>query len=513
MTGTRSIGMKMRLAGQIYLYLGVMMVLAMISLNYIWDPKAQALILGFGLFGAWRWGWWLVHIIRSIIYLRITYPGMAHRARQAWSRGWRPDEVVYMMTTYKEDQEITHRVVQSIIDETLSTGLSARLFVGTGDPYDEEVIGRYFESLATVPPIEVVFVRQKGTGKRMAIGTVLREMARRGIGDDTPVVFMDGDTVLEPGCLKACLGQFAINPRLQALTTNEQAIVWGPDWMQKWLDMRFGQRHLGMCSHALSKKVITLTGRMSVFRGANVVHPEFYTLVESDNLTHWLWGNFRFLSGDDKSTWYWLLRRGAEMTYVPDAMATTIEIVDGNGIDRMKANLLRWSGNMLRNGSRAIALGPRKVNPFIWWCLVDQRISIWTVLVGPAATIIAMIFVTPMALLVYILWIMGTRLVASMVIGIYGGKYDISYPFILYASQILNSVLKVYIWFRLPRQRWANRGNQALTQNQSKLLIFRNWMAFYLTTLAVAGFVYMISLYLGVFDYLGWDRAWRTLLF
>lgn len=503
----------MRVAFQFYLYIGVMVVLLMITIDQTWSAKAQALIIGFGFFGTWRWGWWLVHIIRSIIYRRVTYPKMSARAKQAWDAGWRPEEVVYMMTTYKEDQKITHRVVQSIIDETESTGLTARLFIGTGDPYDEEVIGRYFEALPAPPSIELIFVRQKGTGKRMAIGTVLREMARRGVAKDTPVVFMDGDSLLEAGCLQLCLGQFAINSKLQALTTNEQAIVWGPDWMQKWLDLRFGQRHLGMCSHALSRKVITLTGRMSVFRGENVIHPEFYTLVESDNLTHWLWGNFRFLSGDDKSTWYWLLRRGAEMTYVPDAMVTTIEIVEGNGIDRMKANLLRWSGNMLRNGSRAIALGPRKVNPFIWWCLVDQRLSIWTVMVGPAATLLAMIFISPWTILVYILWIMGTRLIASLVIGIYGGKYDISYPFILYASQILNSVLKVYIWFRLPRQRWANRGNQSLSQKESKLQVFRGWMAFYLTTIAVAGFVYVVSLYLGVFDYLGWKTAWRTLAF
>jgi len=58
-----------------------------------------------------------------------------------------------------------------------------------------------------------------------------------------------------------------------------------------------------MQSHALSGRVLTLTGRMSVFRGEHLTKIDFIRLVEADCLDHWLWGRFRFLSGDDKSTW------------------------------------------------------------------------------------------------------------------------------------------------------------------------------------------------------------------
>ncbi len=504
---------RLIIALEVYFYLAVLFVIYTLIEDDLQHLRGESVLLGLGLLGLWRWSWWLVHIIRSLIYRWLVYPRTARRGRRLWQKGWRPDEVVFMMTTYKEDPDITARVIRSIIDETLRVGTSARLLVGTGDPFDEKVIGDYFSQLGSPVPIQLIFIRQRGTGKRMAIGTVLRKLAQLGVDDDVPVVFMDGDTVLEPECLVRALPHFALNPRLDALTTHEQAIVRGPDWMQKWLDLRFGQRHLGMCSHALSRKVLTLTGRMSVFRGVRVVEPQFYELIESDHLNHWLWGRFRFLSGDDKSTWYSLLRRGSEMTYIPDALVTTIEIVDGNGIDRMKANLLRWSGNMLRNGSRAIALGPRRVKPFIWWCLVDQRISIWTVLVGPVLAILASFTLTPMALVIFLAWILLSRFVASVVLGIYAGRFDISYPLILYFSQILNSVLKIYVWFRLPRQRWVNRGNQTIAQRKSRLLQFRNAMAVYLTTLFVTGFVYVLSLYLGVFEFIGWDRAMRTLLF
>ena len=122
---------------------------------------------------------------------------------------------------------------------------------------------------------------------------------------------------------------------------------------------------LTISRHALSHRVLTLTGRFSVFRATHITSHEFIRLQEADFLEHWLWGRFRFLSGDDKSTWYTLLKYGVKMTYVPDATGVTIEVVDGSGMTRMKENLRRWSGNMLRNGARAIALGPWRMPFFI----------------------------------------------------------------------------------------------------------------------------------------------------
>ncbi|MGV6859700.1 MAG: glycosyltransferase [bacterium] len=503
--------MKWKTALHLYLYLAGMYFLLTRIPNNIWDSETQTLIIGLGIIGLWRWGWWSVHLVRSLIYRFIRFPAMRRKADQLWATGWRPPEVVYMMTTYKEDKDITRAVVQSIVDETRAIGVHGRLYIGTGDPFDEDVIDEFFQNLQGGVNLEVIYVRQLGKGKRGAIGTVLRAMSRHGLHPDSPVVFMDGDSILEKDCLVRCVPFFETMPEISALTTNEQAIVWGPGWIQTWLDMRFGQRHLGMMSHALSRKVITLTGRMSVIRAREVLKREFIEIIEADSLNNWLWGNFGFLSGDDKSTWYDLLRNGAQMTYVPDAMSTTVEIIEGNGIDRMKSNLIRWSGNMLRNGSRAIALGPRRVGLFIWWCLVDQRLSIWTVLIGPILTLYAMIFVSPSALIVYLVWLLFTRLAASLVIGLYAHRFSIGFPFILYFSQILNAAIKAYIWFRLPKQAWTNRGNKGTSTEKSRVAVFRHSMAFYLTVLVVATLIYLLGLATGHFQFFGFNRAMNLL--
>ena len=61
--------------------------------------------------------------------------------------------------------------------------------------------------------------------------------------------------------------------------------------MQSWLSMRFAQRRLAMQSHALSARVLTLTGRFSVFRATHLVSHDFIRLQEADFLDHWLWGH------------------------------------------------------------------------------------------------------------------------------------------------------------------------------------------------------------------------------
>ncbi|MGY2498514.1 glycosyltransferase, partial [Klebsiella pneumoniae] len=44
---------------------------------------------------------------------------------------------------------------------------------------------------------------------------------------------------------------------------------------------RFVQRHINMCSMALSKRVLTMTGRLSFFRASVMTNPEFIKDVEA----------------------------------------------------------------------------------------------------------------------------------------------------------------------------------------------------------------------------------------
>src|SRR3546814_8204326 len=89
--------------------------------------------------------------------------------------------------------------------------------------------------------------------------------------------------------------------------------------MSEWHKLRFAQRHLNMCSMALTRRVLTLTGRMSLFRVGIVTDPRFIDEVQNDALDHWRLGRFKLLTGDYKWSWFSLMRLGWDTWLVTDA--------------------------------------------------------------------------------------------------------------------------------------------------------------------------------------------------
>lgn len=461
--------------------------------------EARTALIGIGILGIWRYSWYGVHVVRSLIYAYIVFPRRRAKADQLWASGWRPKKLYVLMTTFKELPKTTEKVLQSILHDCNQIRVPTHLFIGTGSESDEIVINNFFYNREIAIPFTVTLVRQKLPGKRYAISKALKAIIQNGLEQDDPVVFMDGDTFLVPGCLQKCLPFFPLYPKMQALTTYEQAIVHnGPPWLTKWLDMRFAQRDFTMHSYSLSNKVLTLTGRMSIFRGKHLLDPEFIHIIEDDHLYHWLWGRFRFLSGDDKSTWYYLLTVKADMFYIPDATTITIEYINGDPYNRMVENLRRWSGNTLRNGARAIALGPRQIGFFIWWCLIDQRIAIWTMLIGHTIFLMLSLIKSWAFILVAIIWIAFSRLCTSLVLFFYARKVDMAFPILLYINQLVSAILKVYILFRLPQQKWKNRGDQKSGFDSPTKHNYKNWIANYLTVFYCTILIVLISIYLGI---------------
>ncbi len=468
--------------------------------NRFLQPDVMHISIVLGSLGAWRFGWWFTHAVRAEIYRKIIWPGKRARAQALWGSGWRPGRLHIQMTTYFEEPAITKRVIGSILGQIRSERIPTTLYIGTGSSFDEMIIRDFVETHAADIPddlAELVFIRQNQPGKRMAIGLIVRAINRAGVDPNDLVIFMDGDALYGNDVLEKTLSMFGADPELQALTTDEEVICYGPQWIQSWLNMRFAQRRLAMQSHALSNKVLTLTGRMSVFRAQHMLSEKFIRTIEADHLDHWLWGRFRFLSGDDKSTWYHMLTRDAKMTYVPDATVYTIEVIKENGLGRMVQNFRRWSGNMLRNGSRAIALGPRKVNPFIWWCLVDQRIAMWTMLVSPIMAILASL-IDPLYIWSCLIWIIMSRILLCLFLFRYSRTVDLSWPFILYLNQIINAAVKVFMIFHLSKQKWANRGNQTSGSGDGFGARVQNGMAKFQLITTAFGFVLMLAVYVGL---------------
>ncbi|MBD2078186.1 glycosyltransferase family 2 protein [Phormidium sp. FACHB-592] len=425
----------------------------------VWDVFA---LISLGVVGTWRWSLFILRGIRSRIYLSWVFPRWRRRANALTAEQLPP--VCLLVPTYKEKTWITERVFRAIAQEARTLAQPITLLVNSSSDEENDFIRQVLEAedpgLRSMHLIQMV---QKD-GKRKAMADGLKELVRHGLPSETIIALMDGDSELSPGTLRQCLPFFRLFPRLGALTTDELPVVQGSYLFAEWFQMRFAQRHQQMCSDSLSRKVMCLTGRFSLFRAEAALHPSFSDQLENDNLDDWLWGRFKFLSGDDKSTWFWLLRRGYDMLYIPDALVYSIETVSGSVIDRAYENMRRWYGNMLRNNSRAIALGPKVTGFYLWYGLLDQRISIWTSLISPSCLILSMVRGHFIAASIIASWILFSR--SLMLLLVFQGRPSSPKPIhlpILLATQWSSSLVKIWTQMNLAKQKWANRGNQSIS--------------------------------------------------
>jgi glycosyltransferase Alg8 len=264
--------------------------------------------------------------------------------------------------------------------------------------------------------------------------------------------------------------------------------------MSEWHKLRFAQRHINMCSMALSKRVLTMTGRMSVFRASVVTNPEFIADVESDSLQHWRLGRFKFLTGDDKSSWFSLMRLGYDTFYVPDAAINTVEHPPEKSFLKASRKLMyRWYGNNLRQNSRALGLGVGRLGGFTSLVLFDQRVSMWTSLLGLTIALIASLKFGIVYLLGYLLWIGITRLILTLLLALSGHAIGPAYPVILYYNQIVGALMKIYVFFRLDRQSWTRQPTVLKRDIASFQLWFNKWSSRTMTFSAASIFVALVT--------------------
>jgi len=438
-------------------YLIVLIAAAYQLPEHWWDAASPEYLFILGGIGLWRYGWGVTNLVRALLYIHIVFPRM-RRQVEALGEAAMPRHSFLLVTSFRIDTETTRRVYASVFEEAKRSKLRCTVIASIVEMGDQRLIKALYDMHGACELVDLEFIRIAGTGKRDALGEGFRVIARRGAGDTDVACVIDGDSILEPNILRKSLPFIAAFPDVGAFTTDEVCEVVGPKVYHHWYSMRFAQRQILMSSHGLAKRVLTLTGRMSAFRANILTRPDFIKQVEVDWVDHWRLGRFKFLTGDDKSSWYYLIRNGWKMLYIPDVRVITIETVpDNNFFKGSTALMVRWFGNMLRTNSRALALGPRKISLWSWWSIFDQRISMWTSLTGLVATILVAVFVDPLLLVGYLFWVALTRFL--MTVSLLASRENVSWtwPFLLFYNQIYGSMIKTYIFFRLDRQKWTRQ--------------------------------------------------------
>ncbi|KKC33947.1 glycosyltransferase [Devosia psychrophila] len=472
------------------------------ALSSVWHAEA-GVFLGLGILATWRYSWGILHFVRALIYRKISFPRLRKASDAAVDRGISTGQVPHaylLVTSFRVDADTSASVYRATFEAAMAAPGKTTVVASLVDVSDQRLVTAAYQRICgAATNVRMVIVRIKGTGKRDALANGFRAIANAQPGPDDIVAVIDGDSVVPRDLVAKCLGFFLDNPKVGALTTDEISEVRGRAIFHIWYSLRFAQRNILMASNGLARRVLTLTGRMSMFRADVICNPSFINQVEQDFIDHWRIGRIKFLTGDDKSSWFWLLKNGYQMLYVPDLLVSTVEDPPSDKFLVAAAQLMtRWFGNMLRTNGRALMLGPSRIGYFTWWAIFDQRISMWTSLAGLVMVILIGIFVTPLAFLGYVVWVLVTRYVLTLLLFQSRSRVSALYPFLIYFNQIFGSMVKTYIFFRPNKQRWTRQKTTLAKSGGWLRGAFVTATSTYMHGLAIAVFVTTVAWLIGL---------------
>lgn len=440
-------------------------------------PTAEQVVL-LGMIGIWRWSVATAHLLRAMWFLAVASP---KRRRLARLHGGQPPILYAIVPSYRMSSKANLVVYRSFLRDAACLRRPVRIFALITDPADAAVLERAFAAFAHELPegSSLVPLFQDGTGKRAAMAQAVRLIARENPPPDAQVALMDGDSVVLPGLLDAASRYLDAFPSLGAVTTDNDVAVAGHWITREWYRLRMAQRHVLMASMALSRRVLVLTGRFSLFRWQAMATPEFALALERDAVDIGRFGRIAMVTGDDKTTWFQLLKRGWRTDYLPHVGVVCLErLPEGGWLRATTALMWRWYGNMVRNTGRAIGLGWRRVGLFPWLVLVDQRVSPWTTLLGPIVAATLAWAERPAILPLYLLWVLLSRSLVCVVLGALGGRAHTIQPVLLYYTQVWGALIKVMVIAAPHRQKWTRQATRRPGQSQTSLdLLGKIWIA------------------------------------
>ncbi|WP_319381465.1 glycosyltransferase [Thiomicrorhabdus sp.] len=467
------------IASQIY-YAALLFLLVSLAVYYIpgdvWYSDASNYFWLIGVIAIWRYSWKLLNLGRALLYKHTVYPFIKSQAL----KHYREPEVLYVLiTSYRMEPKMNFRVYQSLVEEAQTLNCPVHIIALVTDEADLRIFNLLQSSTKHSSQVFFHNIFQQGTGKRSAMYDGLKFIKELGPPPKAPVIFMDGDTIVGKDAIKNAYAVLNDDARLGAVTTNNRALVQDDrSFVREWYRLRMMNRDMYMSSHALSRKVLVLTGRFSMFKAQVVMSNEFIQSINFDMIEHWRLQKVRMLTGDDKTTWFYTLKAGWDMLYLPDTYVYPVEVLPQRSFFLSSTSLTqRWSGNMLRNNYRALKLGCKKLNIFPWFAVLDQRISIWTTLSGPLFATAIMVWQSVDFFWVYLLWIIVSRFFQAMLLFLSCGQFHPVHILLLFYDQFMGSIVKSFNTFFLDRQRWERHNTGRINDQQKNLGSGVMWIA------------------------------------
>ena len=195
------------------LYVVALAALAVHAPDVIWQPGAREFFVIVGALGVWRYSWGTVHFVRSLIYRHRSFPKLRREASRSGQEAL-PSHVYILVSSFRIRAETTVRVYQAAIAEAIRYGRPVTIVSSLVELADQRLIKHLFLRMAPPPEVRLMFVRRPAIGKRHSMACSLRAVCRSRPPADAAVMVLDGDTLLQPGCLSRSLPFLQLMPEV-----------------------------------------------------------------------------------------------------------------------------------------------------------------------------------------------------------------------------------------------------------------------------------------------------------
>ncbi len=153
---------------------------------------------------------------------------------------------------------------------------------------------------------------------------------------------------------------------------------------------------------------------------------------------------------------------------------------------------------MARNNMRALQLGPTRVGWFAWTSLLDQRLSMWTSLVGPTTMVVLSFLHQRNYVPYYLAWVVMSRGLICLLYYITTGRFHPLFPLVLYYNQVVGAGVKIFMIFHQDRQKWTR---QTLLATAGAGVRFGTMTSGWFMAVSIGLFALGIALLAGILQY------------
>lgn len=384
--------------------------------------KAYLIFIPIGIIGIWRWGMWLFKKIVGSLFYRIP-------------TGKFKGKISIVTPVYNEDPYIFAKALKSWWHNNVDE------IVAVIDYTDKRSI-RVFELFSCkYPEIKTNLLTTSIPGKRSALASGIKASSH------DIVALVDSDTVWDRKIKNKLLAPFA-DPEVGGVAMRQD--VYKPNTLANTLfkihlDIRFLNEMPYLA--AVGDALMVLSGRTAVYQKKAIID-KMSELVEETFMGQ------KVISGDDKRLTQLIQEEGWKTRYVKDAIVFTPGVRD---IKTYMKQRLRWARNTIRSDLKTLGSSWvwKKEKPLAIY-MVDRFIPPFTLMFGPAFLITALYFQHYKAILIFLVWLLISRLIKLMPHLREAPQSILILPLYIVLSYF-EALGKIFAFFTMNEQGWITR--------------------------------------------------------